>query len=372
MSAANEKDDDGMNLKKDAVIAGNNGEYTIIKLLGEGGFGAVYCVKATDGNEYAMKVEKKLLKRKHSKLKMEVAILKLVGEEKETVHFTKIIDRGKKEQYFFLVMELVGPSLDDMKRTRPHKVFSLPTGLKAGIQCLKAVAALHKHGFIHRDLKPANYARGLNDKRTVVYLLDFGIARCYKNMAGDIKTPRSSVPFKGTVRFASRSCHRNKELGPKDDCESWFYLLLDLIIETGLPWKKFADRDKVIQCKDEMRENESRRKNSLFYNIKHTDYFDKVLEYLDSRTYADKIDYEFLYEAVTLTGVRCGANMDAPYDWDKDSATRTSTTQATVTTGGNNKTKKSSKSTQSSNQRTTKTNKQSRQCSSSEVSPQSD
>lgn len=118
-----------------------------------------------------MKVEKKMERRKHSKLKMEVAILKLVGDERTVSHFTAIIDRGKKEHYFFLVMQLVGPSLDDMKRARPHKVFSLPTGLGAGIQCLEAVEDLHKHGFIHRDLKPANYARGLLEQKRVVSIL---------------------------------------------------------------------------------------------------------------------------------------------------------------------------------------------------------
>lgn len=107
-------------------------------------------------------------KRKHSKLKMEVAILKMVGNERSVSHFTAIVDRGKKEHYFFLVMQLVGPSLDDMKRTRINKVFSLATGLGVGIQCLEAVEDLHKHGFIHRDLKPANYARGLMDQKRVV------------------------------------------------------------------------------------------------------------------------------------------------------------------------------------------------------------
>uniref|UniRef100_A0A914YEY9 Protein kinase domain-containing protein n=1 Tax=Panagrolaimus superbus TaxID=310955 RepID=A0A914YEY9_9BILA len=86
-------------------------------------------------------------------------------------------------------------------------------------------------------LKPANYACGLKDKSHNIYLLDFGIARMYKkrNIQGgmEIKTPRDTVLFKGTVRFASIACHRNIEMGPKDDCESWFYLLLDLIVPKG-------------------------------------------------------------------------------------------------------------------------------------------
>ncbi|CAD5234057.1 unnamed protein product [Bursaphelenchus xylophilus] len=313
--------DDGMSLKPGAVITGNKGGYTIVKLLGEGGFGAVYRVQFTekDGSvsEYAMKVEKKMEKRKHSKLKMEVAILKLVCEERKTgSHFTDIIDRGKKEHYFFLVMTLVGPSLDDMKRQRPHKVFSLATGLGAGLQCLEAVEDLHKHGFIHRDLKPANYARGLGIQRRIVYLLDFGIARRYLNDNEELKTPRSAVPFKGTVRFASRNCHRNKEMGPKDDCESWFYLLLDLIVPVGLPWKKMAERDDVLKCKDEIREDSEKRNNTFFYRIPCKDYLTKMLQYIDSRGYTDKVDYEFLYDGIKATASKSGVKLDAPYDWE--------------------------------------------------------
>uniref|UniRef100_A0A0M3HJR6 Protein kinase domain-containing protein n=1 Tax=Ascaris lumbricoides TaxID=6252 RepID=A0A0M3HJR6_ASCLU len=188
-------------------------------MLGEGGFGAVYLVEDASNSslKYALKVERKLETRRDSKLKMEIAILKLVSSERaEKSHFTKIIDRGKKEKYFFLVMQLVGKSLADLKATRPHKVFTMATGIGASMQCLEAVEDLHKHGFIHRDLKPANYAIGLGEQIRVVYILDFGIARRILNDKGEIKTPRVSVAFKGTVKFAAIACHKRMELGPKD------------------------------------------------------------------------------------------------------------------------------------------------------------
>ncbi|KAI6172545.1 Protein kinase domain-containing protein [Aphelenchoides besseyi] len=253
--------DDGTKLKPGMIVTSPKHAYVIIKLLGEGGFGAVYKVhdQADKNKEYALKVEKKRSKRKHSKLKMEVAILKLVGQERsaDVSHFTACIDRGKKEKYFFLVMELVGQSLDDLKRERPGRVFSIDTGIGVLIQCLEAVEDLHKHGFIHRDIKPANYACGINYKRHIascseliveltsvfqIYLLDFGIARKYLNENNQLKTPRKEVGFKGTVRFASINCHKNLELGPKDDVESWFYLVLDMIVTSGLPWKKYTEK----------------------------------------------------------------------------------------------------------------------------------
>ncbi|GMT02519.1 hypothetical protein PENTCL1PPCAC_24693, partial [Pristionchus entomophagus] len=165
LSLAMSEEEEDVHFAAGHIVEGSRGKYVVEKLLSEGGFGAVYKVyESSDKTKlYAMKVEKKKEERKDSKLKMEIAILKLVSQERKDSHFTSIVDRGKKDTYFFLVMQLVGKSLADLKNKRPEKVFSLPTGWGASSQCLEAAQDLHKHGFIHRDLKPANYACGLGD-----------------------------------------------------------------------------------------------------------------------------------------------------------------------------------------------------------------
>ncbi|VDM50682.1 unnamed protein product [Toxocara canis] len=300
-------------LFKGTIIDSSHAKYTVIKMLGEGGFGAVYRVHDTSNRslEYALKVERKLETRRDSKLKMEIAILKLVSNERaEKSHFTKIIDRGKKEKYFFLVMQLVGKSLADLKAARPHKVFTMPTGIGASIQCLEAVEDLHKHGFIHRDLKPANYAIGLGDQ---IYILDFGIARKILNDKGEIKTPRVSVAFKGTVKFAAMACHRRKELGPKDDCESWFYLLLDLVLIEGLPWRKVSDKNEVLKVKEECR---TKNREKLLRSVKCKEEFGKIMDYIDSLHYEDRVDYSYVYEMLKTAANTCDARLTDPYDWE--------------------------------------------------------
>ncbi|KAI6197409.1 Protein kinase domain-containing protein [Aphelenchoides besseyi] len=318
--------DDGTKMKPGMIVTSPKHAYVIVKLLGEGGFGAVYKVhdQADKNKEYALKVEKKISKRKHSKLKMEVAILKLVGQERsaEVSHFTACIDRGKKEKYFFLVMELVGQSLDDLKRERPQRVFSMGTGIGVSIQCLEAVEDLHKHGFLHRDIKPANYACGLNYKRHIasclIYLLDFGIARKYLNENNQLKTPRKEVGFKGTVRFASINCHKNVELGPKDDVESWFYLVLDMIVTSGLPWKKYGEKAEVLKCKEDSRTS---KRKELFHGLKCADTFGIILDYIDRQTYSDHIDYRHIYQCMKIAAADCGVNSDAAYDWELETNT---------------------------------------------------
>ncbi|KAK6745967.1 hypothetical protein RB195_012212 [Necator americanus] len=322
-----EEEEDDLGIKPGTVIDSSKANYVVIKLLGEGGFGAVYKVHdQTDPKKiYAMKVEKKLETRRHSKLKMEIAILKLVSAERKQSHFTAIIDRGKKETYFFLVMELVGKSLSDLKSKRPLKVFSPSTGMGVGIQCLEACEDLHKYGFIHRDLKPANYACGLGKRQRVIYILDFGIARKILNEKGELKTPRQTVRFKGTIRFASIACHKNTEMGAKDDCESWFYLLLDIAVPKGIIWRSISDKNEVLKVKEQLR-NEKR--DSAFSSMKCKEELIKVLTYIDSLKYFDHVDYEFIYKMLTQAAKTEGGDINDPYDWERSSATSTAGTTA--------------------------------------------
>ncbi|CAO4365848.1 unnamed protein product [Caenorhabditis nigoni] len=315
-----DEEEDDVNFKVGHEITSGKATYTVVRLLGEGGFGAVYLVKDDKGKQAAMKVERKIEKRKHSKLKMEIAILKLVGTGK---HFTKIVDRGKKDKegFFFLVMELVGKSLGDLKSERAEKVFSFATGLGVASQCLEAVEELHKFGFIHRDLKPANYACGLDDKKHLIYILDFGIARKFLNTKNELKTPRETVGFKGTVRFAPLACHRNFEMGPKDDCESWFYLLLDLILVGGLPWRKLNEKMDVLKSKEECRKE---KRHTLYTGFKHWTELNKILDYIDSRAYQDRVDYQFIYKSLAEACTSAGLDIDAPYDWENSKEKDTS------------------------------------------------
>jgi tau tubulin kinase len=323
-----ESGEDELGIRSGVVIDTPKNKFVILELLGEGGFGAVYKahLEGDKSKEFAIKVEKKTDKRKHSKLKMEIAILKLVSSLRaERSHFTKIIDRGKKPGYFFLVMQLVGKSLADLKGERRDKVFSIATGLGVSLQCLEAVEDLHTQGYIHRDLKPANYACGLTTQTHVIYILDFGIARKITKdakegaeMKSELKTPRSSVGFKGTVRFASLACHKNEDMGKKDDCESWHYLLMDLIISTGLPWRRLTNKDDVRDSKMNSRKEGQPEFNSLYANIpKCKGELVKIIAYIDGLAYVETPDYEFMYKMLREAAASSGVNIDAPFDWEE-------------------------------------------------------
>ncbi|VDO67070.1 unnamed protein product [Haemonchus placei] len=202
----------------------------------------------------------------------------------------------------------------DSSNTDHLQHFSISTGLGASIQCLEACEDLHKYGFIHRDLKPANYACGLGEKKHV-YILDFGIARRILNDKNELKTPRVSVRFKGTIPFASIACHRGIEMGPKDDCESWFYLMLDLTVPGGLIWKRIADKNEVLKVKEECRTS---RKDQMLGSLKCKEELLRVLEYIDKLQYHDHVDYTYIYKMLEEGAIQAGGNVNNPYDWETE------------------------------------------------------
>jgi serine/threonine protein kinase len=70
------------------------------------------------------------------------------------------------------------------------------------------VEFIHSKGFIHRDIKPDNLLMGLSKKRNQLFIIDFGLAKRFK----DQKTG-AHIPFKegrcltGTARYASINTH---------------------------------------------------------------------------------------------------------------------------------------------------------------------
>lgn len=77
---------------------------------------------------------------------------------------------------------------------------------------------------------------------------------CYNIRFSDrlFRLPREIVRFLGTVRFASRNCHRSREQCRRDDLESWMYMVLEFTDCSALPWCRTVDRKVVCTQKEKL------------------------------------------------------------------------------------------------------------------------
>lgn len=68
-------------------------------------------------------------------------------------HACQYFDNGETTLFRYVVMELLGSNLGDLRRSRPDCRFGDSTTVRVGIQCLEGIEALHRISFIHRDIK---------------------------------------------------------------------------------------------------------------------------------------------------------------------------------------------------------------------------
>ncbi|MCU1232117.1 MAG: Serine/threonine-protein kinase PknB [Candidatus Solibacter sp.] len=147
--------------------------YEIIKLLGEGGMGAVYRAHDRELDRVvALKVIRPELARNAQVLqrfKQELILARQITHR----NIIRIFDLGSADGTRFITMEFIeGEDLSAILAKRRK----LPADEAAPImaQVIRGLEAAHAEGVVHRDLKPQNIMIDSDGKASV---MDFGIAR---------------------------------------------------------------------------------------------------------------------------------------------------------------------------------------------------
>jgi serine/threonine-protein kinase len=177
------------------------GPYRLIRLLGEGGMGAVWLAERSDmlqRRQVALKLPRLLTGR--------AALAERLAREREILaalnhpNIARLYDAGiAADGQPYLALEYVeGERIDAYCR---RKVPDVPARLRLFLQVARAVAHAHENLVVHRDLKPANI---LVTEAGDVRLLDFGIARLLEDrpaqeteltqLAGRALTPEYAAP----------------------------------------------------------------------------------------------------------------------------------------------------------------------------------
>ncbi|EUB59989.1 Tau-tubulin kinase [Echinococcus granulosus] len=204
-----------------------------------------------------------------------------------------------------------GRNLAELRRSMPRGVFSLSTVVRLSAQMLDAIEAVHDSGFLHRDIKPSNFAmgRGTGTASHTLYLLDFGLARQYTNTEGEVRPARPVAGFRGTVRYASRNAHANRELGRHDDLWSMFYMLVEFA-SGQLPWRRLKDKEQVGQIKQSY--------NHLSLARCLPSEYRSFLEHIESCSYPDRPDYGMLRSLIQQAIIRRNIRESDPFDWEAE------------------------------------------------------
>lgn len=147
-------------------------DFATVKVIGKGAFGEVRLVQKKDtGKIYAMKT---LLKTEMYK-KDQLAHVKaerdvLAGSDSPWV--VSLYYSFQDAQYLYLIMEFL-PGGDLMTMLIRWQIFTEDITRFYMAECVLAIEAIHKLGFIHRDIKPDNI---LIDIRGHIKLSDFGLS----------------------------------------------------------------------------------------------------------------------------------------------------------------------------------------------------
>ena len=226
-------------LTQGAVFAG---DYEIVRLLAEGGMGAVYVARQlSTGKERALKImQPQLLSddRTRDRFTREARAASQVNSE----HVIEVVAAGIDAQSGtpWLAMELLqGEDLDSFtERVGPLAPAQV---LEIFRQLCHGLAAAHATGLVHRDLKPENVflatARRVGVPFTVK-ILDFGIAKIVH------ETKRDVTDAVGTPTWmAPEQTEAGKAITPASDV--WALGLIAFRLLTGFPYWHSANAEDV-------------------------------------------------------------------------------------------------------------------------------
>uniref|UniRef100_A0A1B6DH91 non-specific serine/threonine protein kinase n=2 Tax=Clastoptera arizonana TaxID=38151 RepID=A0A1B6DH91_9HEMI len=284
-------------------------KYRLGRKIGSGSFGDIYLgTNISTGEEVAIKLE--CIKTRHPQLHIESKFYKMMqgGVGIPTIKWC-----GSEGDYNVMVMELLGPSLEDLFNFCSRH-FSLKTVLLLADQLICRIDFIHSRNFIHRDIKPDNFLMGLGKKGNLVYIIDFGLAKKYRDGRTHSHIPyRENKNLTGTARYASINTHMGIEQSRRDDLESLGYVLM-YFNRGSLPWQGLKAATKRQKYE---RISEKKMSTSIEDLCKgYPGEFATYLNYCRTLRFEERPEYSYLRQLFRTLFHRQGFTYDYVFDWN--------------------------------------------------------
>jgi casein kinase 1 len=284
------------------------GEYLMQKKLGSGSFGEIYLGQHIQtGNQVAIKIEK--ANTTHPQLSHEYKVYKIL---KSDVGFPAIRYFGTEGDYNMLVMDRLGPSLEELFNTC-NRQFSLKTILMLAEQMIHRLEHVHLKLLIHRDVKPDNFLMGYGQFSRYVFMIDFGLAKRYRSPRSGRHIPyREDKSLTGTARYASINAHLGIEQSRRDDLESLGFVLM-YFLRGSLPWQGLKAKNK----KEKYDKITEKKISTSIENLckGFPEEFATYMNYCRALRFDDKPDYNYLRRLFRNLFRKNGCKFDYIYDW---------------------------------------------------------
>ena len=198
--------------------------------------------------------------------------MKIYKKLENDIGFPKIYNIIRKSNETLIVMDYLGPSLEDLFEFCDYS-FSLKTVLMISIQVLNRIEILHNIGYLHRDIKPDNFLIGTGTQKGKIFMIDLGLSKMY--MINDTHIEHNSgKSFTGSFRYSSLRNHKGIEQSRRDDLESIGFMLIYFLLGK-LPWQGLKGSTKskrsqnIFECKNTFNSvnNNSRIKYTMEDNL---------------------------------------------------------------------------------------------------------
>ena len=276
--------------------------------IGSGSFGDIYLgTDIQSGEDVAIKMES--IKSRHPQLLYESKLYKILSG---AVGIPNLHWYGIEGDYNVMIIDLLGPSLEDLFSFCGRK-FSLKTVVMLADQMINRVECLHTKSFLHRDIKPDNFLIGMGKRANLLYIIDFGLAKKFRDPRSHQHIPyRENKNLTGTARYASINTHLGREQSRRDDLEAVGYVMM-YFNRGSLPWQGLRAIGKKEKYEKIM---EKKMATPVDVLCKHfPNEFATYVGYCRGLRFEDRPDYAYLRRLMKDLFCREQIHYDFVFDW---------------------------------------------------------